>query len=254
MFVITGGGTGIGRALALNLASKGCSVLIAGRRQAMLDEVVAENPLKISAISVDLSNPSGRDDLLAHIGNKSLTALVHNAGILEPLRPLREISLPEWQFAQQVNVEAPLFLSQALLVNLKGGRVLHLSSAMAHMAAAGWGCYCVTKSALYMLYQMFNKEQSDIAFGSVMPGITDTNMQSLIREAEGLPDKDSAFFNRLYDESMLLSPETVAAFLSYLLLETSPDVFREKEWDIYDSKHHPHWLGEGIVPNVFGDA
>lgn len=253
MFVITGGGSGIGRALATTLASQKQQVLIVGRRQQMLDEVVMQSPDAISALCADLSLEIERDRLIEHLHGQQITALVHNAATLEPLKKLQQLSLSEWRQAQQINVEAPLFLTSALLPQLKGGRVLHLSTAMAHMASVGWGCYCVTKSALYMLYELFKKEETDVSFGSVMPGITETNMQLLLRSSSELSPEDKTFFNQLHEEKRLLKPQAVAAFLSYLLLKTSAEVFSEREWDIYDKSHHSEWRAEHSVPEIFGE-
>ncbi len=254
MFVITGGGTGIGRALALALAAKNYRVLIVGRREERLAEVASLAPEYIETISVDISVDADRAKLVKHIGDKPLSALIHNAATLKPLKKLEHVSLEEWQQAQKTNIEAPLFLTKALFENLQGGRVLHLSTAMAHMASKSWGCYCATKSALYMLYEVFKKEETGIAFGSVMPGITDTNMQALIRDSHELSEEDTAFFMRLHDEGLLLTPQTVAAFLCYLLLEVADDEFSGSEWDIYDRSHHHHWRADHIVPDIFGDS
>lgn len=252
MIVITGGGSGIGRALALELAERHEKVLIVGRREAQLQETKAAGKARIDYIVTDLSQEQGRQQLIEHLSGETLIkGLVHNAGLLEPLKPLSAVSLSEWRRAQSINVEAPLFLTQGLLHKLKGQRVLHLSSGAAHHPFSLWGAYCTSKAALYMLYQLFKKEEPDVLFASVMPGVTDTGMQDSIREATDMPKEELAFFRQLKKENKLLSPETVAEFLSWLLLDTDSERYIEREWDIYESWHHEHWVKKGVVHKVF---
>lgn len=255
MIIVTGGGSGIGRSLSHSLASRGETVMIVGRREEALKETSSFHPERITYIVCDVSDPSHRESMCKGFNDTpNIKALVHNAGILEPLKPLADVSLAEWQFSQAVNVEAPLFLTQALLPKLKGGRVLHLSSGAAHDAYSHWGAYCTSKSALYMLYRLFKQEVSDVLFGSVMPGITDTAMQDMIRCSDTLPKEVLRFFRELKSENKLLTTETVAEFLTWLLLDVSDKNYAEKEWDIYDATHHNQWLKKGEVPKVFSDA
>lgn len=254
MIIVTGGGSGIGAALAQALARRDEQVLIVGRRKEALKSISATFPEKISYVVADLSSSTGREKLVSHLKPlKRIKALVHNAGLLDPLKPLADVSLEEWRTAQAINVEAPLFLTQALLEKLQGGRVLHLSSGAAHGAYAHWGAYCTSKAALYMLYQTFKQEVPNVLFGSVMPGITDTAMQGLIRNSDNMPEDSLAFFRGLKEEDKLLSTDTVAEFLSWLLLQASDKAYSEEEWDIYDSSYHSKWLKKGSVPKVFDD-
>lgn len=253
MIIVTGGGSGIGKALAQSLANRQENVLILGRREDKLKETALFNPERISYHACDLSKPRSRDVFIKSLGVRYLKGLVHNAGLLEPLKPLSDISLSEWQRAQAINVEAPLFLTQGLLPRLKGGRVLHLSSGAAHDAYLHWGAYCTSKSALYMLYKLFKQEVSEVLFGSVMPGITDTAMQDIIRHADNLPNDVLGFFRTLKSQNKLLSTETVAEFLTWLLLDVPEQRYSNKEWDIYDPSHHEEWLRKGTVHKVFED-
>lgn len=251
MIVVTGGGSGIGQALAQSLASRGENVLILGRREDKLQETAKVSPKYISYLACDLSQADDRATFVRDLDVPSIKGLVHNAGLLEPLKPLADITLAEWQQSQAINVEAPLFLTQALLPKLKGGRVLHLSSGAAHDAYSHWGAYCTSKSALYMLYKLFKQEVPDVHFGSVMPGITDTAMQDIIRCSDTLPKDVLAFFRTLKTENKLLSTQTVAEFLTWLMLDVSASRYSENEWDIYDRSLHKEWLKEGVVPKVF---
>lgn len=251
MIVITGGGSGIGRALAIALAARDEAVTILGRRADKLDETQSHFPELINTLVADITRQSDLDELMLTLGaTTQLKALVHNAGRVDPITPISDLSIEAYQQSNQLNVEAPIVLTNLLRDKLTGGRVLHISSGVAHMPIASWGVYCMTKATLFMLYQMQKTENKDIHFGSVMPGITDTSMQEMIRHAETMSEGDKAFFMRLHQEGKLLAPTVVADFLAYILCDTSDETFSEKEWDIYETYHHSKWLKDGEVPSI----
>lgn len=250
MFLITGGGSGIGRALAQILVARNKKVLIVGRRESALTETAAFSPL-ITYLRADVTTREGRSQIVAYLEQfKELDGIVHNAGIIEPIAPIESISELMWQQILATNLNAPLFLTQSLISKLKNGRVLHIGSGAAHFPIAGWSGYCVSKAALSMLTQCWQLEHPDLALTSVMPGIIDTEMQQLIREAQFMHPEKLAFFKTLYEDNRLLSPVTVAAFLGWLLLDADPKLYSSKEWDIYDKSHHQYWLRD---PNKIPD-
>ena len=244
VFVITGGGSGIGRALAICLAEQKHAILIVGRRQALLDETAAHSPT-IQTCCADVSTADGRAKIVDALqSTSSLRALIHNAGVVEPIEAIGHIPEAAWEQTMATNLNAPLFLTQSLLEKLNKGRVLHIGSGAAYFPVVAWAAYCVSKAGLSMLTRACQLEFSpeNTAFTSVMPGIIDTDMQSLIRHARAMHPKKIEFFKRLYEDHKLLSVETVAQFLSWLLLSVSPAEFAAKEWDIYDRAHHSAWL------------
>lgn len=251
MFVITGGGSGIGRALAHVLADCQKQVLIVGRREACLQEVQQYSPL-ITYCVADLATTTGQEQLVQSLKTVShLEGLIHNAAIIEPIVLLQHIDHDAWRMAIETNLNAPLFLTQKLYSKLSHARVLHIGSGVAHFAVQGWGAYCVSKAALYMLTQCLQLESQDIAFTSVMPGIIDTDMQALIRSAAAMDQDKLNFFKGLKDSNRLIRPEIVAWFLKWLLLDLDKDRYVSKEWDIYDSSHHASWLKAGLsVPRL----
>ena len=247
MFVVTGGGRGIGSALAVALAARGKSVLIVGRHEDTLAETAATSSL-IDYICADVSTAQGRQQLATHLlPVPSIQGLIHNAGTIDPIMPVADIDEASWRACMAVNVDAPLFLTQLFLDKLVNGRVLNISSGAAHFPVAGWTAYCVSKAALSMLTRCWQTEFSHIAFASVMPGIIDTHMQAQIRAASHMNPEKLAFFKRLKHDNRLLTPTTVAAFLCWLLLDIAMPLYVSKEWDIYDGSHHSAWL---MPPNI----
>lgn len=240
LMVVTGASSGIGAALVTLLAQRGMTVIAAARRLAPLTALAEAHGDKVWPVAADVASEEGRAAIVEAVGGRKLRALVHNAGVLEPIGPLSEITLAQWRHSQAVNVEAPLFLTQALLESLAdGGRVLHVSSGAAHHPYQGWGAYCTSKVALYMLYQVLREElrARGIAVGSVRPGVVDTPMQTLIRSqsAERFPAVER--FIRLKAQGQLRSPEQAAAYIAGLLLELPAERFAEHEWDINDPAH-----------------
>ena len=130
--LITGGGTGIGRALAEKFAAKGWQVIIVGRRSEFLQDVVSQYPESILAITADVGKYVDRQTITSQV-QKPLHLLVHNAAVLGPVGPLLEVSLEDWRSHIASNVEGPLFLTQELLPKLvEGSRVIQISSGAAH--------------------------------------------------------------------------------------------------------------------------
>ena len=241
--LITGGGTGIGRALAERFADKGWRVTIVGRRLNLLQEVARDYPDKISIITADVGRNQDRQKIVAE-AKGTLDLLVHNAAVLGPVGPILDQSPEDWKSHMATNVEGPLFLTQALLPNLvENSRVVNISSGAAHQGIPGWGMYCTSKAALFMLGQLLKDElaQRNIWFGSVRPGIVDTPMQEEIRalKPESFPMVEQ--FRQYKATGALVTSELVAQYLEWLLLEVPGPQLGEQEWDIRDAEWQSAW-------------
>ncbi|MBK1674208.1 short-chain dehydrogenase [Ectothiorhodospira shaposhnikovii] len=243
--IVTGAGSGLGRALALDLVERGIQVLAVGRRQDALQETQNRAQAFIGTVSADIATETGRAAIVAAVESlQPLRYLIHNAAVLEPIGPLSDIKLAQWRLQQATNVEGPLFLTQALLPHLAAdARILHVSSGAAHRGLPGWGGYCTSKAGLFMLYQCLREELSPLGFhvGSVRPGVMDTPMQARIRESDESRFPGVERFRRLKAEGQLQPPERVADFLSWILLETGNRQFSEEEWDIDNEAQTRLW-------------
>lgn len=243
--VVTGGGTGLGRSLCHVLAARGMDVLAVGRRRQPLEETSSGYPKYIQPLTADVAEVRGREAVRGAVAERRVRCLVHNAGVLEPLGPLADVDLVQWRRAQSINVEAPLFLTQSLLDRLPGGRVLHISSGAAHHGYAGWGAYCTSKAALYMLYQVLSQELADrgITVGSLRPGVVDTPMQALIRNQSPETFPDVGKFLDLHASGKLEDPDRVAAFTAWLLLDVPEQEYGREEWNFGDVAQRAAWAG-----------
>lgn len=251
--IITGGGTGIGAALAKRLVSRSQKVLIVGRRANKLLETQNQcsDQSLIRTVVADVSKPEGRQAILDSLDKYEIVDnLVHNAAVLEPVGPLIDVTPEDWNKHMSINVEGPLFLTKILLPllsqkneNDKGGRVLHVSSGAAHHEYRGWGPYCTSKAALHMVYKVLAAELMPlgIAVGSARPGVVDTEMQELIRAKTEYEVPDVSRFKVMKEQGSLVDPDDVAKFLDWLLHATDDMEFSEKEWDIRDDESLYRW-------------
>ncbi|HSW86252.1 MAG TPA: SDR family oxidoreductase [Rhabdochlamydiaceae bacterium] len=240
--LITGASSGIGRELALVLAKQGKTVYAVARNEANLLSLKEEFPKFIHVIVADVATEEGRDKIKAIIpANIKISYLVNNAGVMAPSGYLESIDLTEWRHQMAVNVEAPLFLTTQLLPFLHNGRVLNLTIYASFNVSVGLGAYGISKAALNMMTQYLQVElkKYNIAVGSALPGIVETDIQKQLPKDKNIPIIKKVA--SLKAEGKMLSPQVAAAFLAWLLLETSDDQFSEKVWDIYDTTHHKHW-------------
>jgi len=239
--VVTGAGSGIGRAMAAELAGRGMSVVGVGRHAETL-AATGQSAGVFEPVVADLATVVGRAAVVEAVGDRAVRILIHNAGRLEPVGPLEGVSEEDWRLSFAINVDAPLFLTRALIPRLSGGRVLHVSSGAAHRPVPGWGTYCATKAALHMVYGVLVQELSGrgIAVGSMRPGVVDTPMQERIRAQNPRDFPGVERFRELKRSGQLESPERVGRFAAALLLDVDADRFSSQEWDI---REHGEMLG-----------
>ena len=254
--IVTGAGSGIGRATAAALCERGLDVYGVGRREGALRETAKRiGGDNFHAVVADVSTPEGRGAIADRIDGAASTVLVHNAATTGPLGPLDALTLDGFRETMASNVEGPLFLTKALMPKLaQGSRVLHVSTGGAHQGFDGMLSYCASKAALRSVYESLRDEHAGrVCFGSAQPGVVATEMMRSLVE-----DTDDSFAIRDYFTGLaeatpaggaatavpvdgLNSPENVARFFAFLLFDTNDDEFGEKDWDIRDEAHHGRW-------------
>ncbi len=162
--LVTGGGSGIGRALAE--AFHGCdnTVIIAGRRQAQLDETTAANPGMKSAV-LDIGDKQSIESFATHLKQQypSLNVIIHSAGIMR-LEYLTDNKLDDAEATVATNLLGPIRLNAALLPLLQAqsrASIMTVSSGLAFLPKAMAPTYCATKAAIHSYTQSLRYQLKD---------------------------------------------------------------------------------------------
>ena len=215
--LVTGAGSGIGRAIACLLAAQGMSVLLVGRREERLQEAVVKAGGAAQALPSDIATPAGVAAVVSALP-PALHVLVHSAGAFQ-YGPLESTADADWASLDAVNLRAPMLLTAACLPALRAarGQIVFVNSTAALRSAPGAGAYVATKHALRAATDVLRQEVNadGVRVLSVFPGRTDTPMQDAVLVAEGRPRNPDA----------LLQPEDVAAMvLAALVLPCRAEV------------------------------
>jgi NADP-dependent 3-hydroxy acid dehydrogenase YdfG len=210
--VVTGAGTGIGRATALALASRGAVVWLVGRRQKVLEEVAVEARSRGATALVCAADVSVADDirqLAARVSAESgrVDLLVHSAGIIV-LGPIATAPIEHLDRQYETNVRGPVQLTQALLplmMESGHGQIVFVNSMAGLQTGRNNGFYAATKFALKAVAEGLRAELNPKGFRviTVYPGRTATPLGRAVREMEGMP----------YEPEKLAQPDDVAAMI-----------------------------------------
>lgn len=241
--VVTGASSGLGKSLCLILAKNGIKVYAVARTRTKLLEL-NEQFANIEAINEDLSSVIGRKNVLKAIDSeKQIDYLIHCAAVVEPLIPITLIKETDWQKTIALNVEAPLFLTQDLLPKFEASKVLFVTSEPNIHPVQGASVYCISKSAINMVYQSFKNEipPNKALFGLVSPGLIDTPMQKKIRATDKSILPSVEVLIQLHNSGQLNQPDRSAKFLFWLLTEVEGEAFSSQCWDIYDETTRCQW-------------
>jgi NAD(P)-dependent dehydrogenase (short-subunit alcohol dehydrogenase family) len=186
--IITGAGSGIGRAAALALLSEGYSVVLAGRRRDALEKTVAEagpDGMRALVIPADVSDAASVRTLFdatkATFGRLDL--LFNNAGTSAPAIPLEDLTAEEWRRVVDVNFTGAFLCTQAAFRLMKGqtprgGRIINNGSISAHAPRPNSAPYTATKHAITGLTKStaLDGRKYDIACGQIDIGNAETDM------------------------------------------------------------------------------
>ncbi len=219
--LVTGAGAGIGAVAAKTYAAHGATVILLGRTanklEKVYDDIVAAGHPAPIIVELDLLTAEAdqysalSESILAELG--SLHGLLHNASLLGERTPIASASSKLWQEVMQVNVNAQMLLTQALLPALEcaeNASIIFTSSGVGRAGRAYWGAYAVSKFATEGLMQVLADElanASKIRVNSLNPGGTRTAMRATAYPAE--------------DPGTLPAPEEIMSLYLYLMGDES---------------------------------
>ena len=198
--VVTGGGSGIGRAVALGLAQEGYSVVVAGRRKEPLEATAAEGSrlgARMLSVPTDVTDPQSVRALFAETVKAfgRLDLLFNNAGSGAPPVPLEDLTYEQWSSVVDTNLTGAFLCTQEAIKLMKsqeprGGRIVNNGSISAHAPRPNSAPYTATKHAITGLTKSTSLDgrKYEIACGQIDIGNAATEMTR--RMAEGVPQAD----------------------------------------------------------------
>jgi 3-oxoacyl-[acyl-carrier protein] reductase len=209
--IVSGGGTGIGRAIAIALAKEGVKVVLCGRREAPLDEVVQE-VLGIGGQALGVQADISDDKDIDRVVNSALDVfgsvdiLVNNAGIGGG-GAIHTHSVREWDEILAVNLRGPFLMSRAVLPAMRSkrsGHIVNISSESGLEYYPEDGAYGISKHALNVLGEYIQRENQELGIrvDTICPGMVVTEMT---QGSQGL------------DETKCLYPEDISDLVIWLL-------------------------------------
>ncbi|RKO99733.1 hypothetical protein CXG81DRAFT_6080, partial [Caulochytrium protostelioides] len=227
--LLTGCTRGIGAGILKQLLSHEHVHVVGVSRSATCEPPTPGAAARFTYVAADLAQGAtaarAAVDAAVKTHNGQLDAVIHNAGVLEPLSRVATVDAVQWERAMTINTMSVLHLLQATLPALRTSRgtfVYNSSGAAAH-GYAGWGAYCTSKAAANMIIECAAAEEDAVTLLSVRPGVVRTDMQTVIREtaAGAMKPEEYAKFTAFHENDQLLSPEVPAAVFANVALAPS---------------------------------
>lgn len=216
---VTGASRGIGLETARQLVARGWKVGMAARSGTVAEAAESLGTDNAAAVQCDVADwnevKSACDIVSKRFG--TITALVNNAGVIDPVGRMADTDPAEWVHLLQINIGGPMNAARAVLPGmLKRGHgvIVNLSSGAAHTVVEGWSSYCSSKAGLNMFTRCLAAEYGPmgIRVHDFIPGLVSTNMLN------GAQKKFDNFVSRIGDEAKL-PPELPARCIAWLINE-----------------------------------
>jgi benzil reductase ((S)-benzoin forming) len=219
LYIVTGPTRGLGKALAEAIARNPENELICLGR-------APDAPVPGGArLEIDLTDTAAVekvcDRIEARIRGKRYekAVLINNAGVVEPVAPLEQVSAAELERNLVVNLVSPLLLMRRFLLATEGvagiRRIINVSSGAGRRPISGWTAYCAAKAGLDMASRVVALESESrrraVEVASIAPGVIDTDMQAVVRSKDEAVFADVERFRAMKQEGKLRTAESVAA-------------------------------------------
>lgn len=223
--LITGGGRGIGRAIAERLARDGIEIIVMGRTEAEIVAVARE--LRGQAIAVDLSSRASTDEALGKLASLAprIDILVNNAGIAESLPLARSVD-EMWDRQMEINATSAFRLCRALvppMVDRGWGRVVNIASNAGLTGYRYSAAYCASKAAMIGMTRSLAVDlaKTGVTMNAVCPGWVETKMASeavsRIVKTTGRSEADArTALEKMSPQGRMIAPEEVALVVGML--------------------------------------
>lgn len=218
--LVTGGGRGIGRAVALAFAAEGARVAVAARTRSEVDEVASACGAGALSLALDVTDPAACREAVARCESElgGIDVLVNNAGIASSHK-FTDIEPAVWDRTLQVNLSGPFHMTQAGLPGMLdrgSGAVIAIASILSKVGRPYTAHYAAAKHGLLGMMRSLASEyaRKGVTFNCVCPGFVDTPMTEqtvaniMARTGRSREDATSPLFT---PQGRLVTPEEVAA-------------------------------------------
>lgn len=195
--LVTGGGTGIGRAVARRFASEGAAVVVMGRRADKLDETAAASDA-ITTAPGDVSRPGdARRAVEAVVGRHGgLDVVFHAAGVIRRNERLDETSDDEWRHDMAINLDGVFNVCRFAIPHLERARgaIVLVASQLAHVGSPGYATYSAGKGGVLGLMRSLAIDlgPTGVRVNALSPGIVDTDFAYVGRDFDAVRDRIAA--------------------------------------------------------------
>ncbi|HEX3811465.1 MAG TPA: SDR family oxidoreductase [Mycobacteriales bacterium] len=226
--LVTGGGHGLGRSIAVALDAAGARVIVCGRDRGQLEETVGLLRSGRSAIC-DVADPASVDALAAELAGEEISILVNNAGIAGPTAPLTQVEPAQWDEVMAVNVRGTYLMCRAFLPSMVArgaGDIVNIASVSGKRPLIDRTPYCASKMAVIGLTTTLALEvgPSGVRVNSLSPGyvrgprMTGNLERNAARTGRSVEAVEREFVERTALHRMLEEDEVGAAVVAMLQL------------------------------------
>ncbi|MFC7459891.1 SDR family NAD(P)-dependent oxidoreductase [Hydrogenophaga defluvii] len=225
--LVTGGGQGIGAAIAQALVARGLNVTVLGRRLAVVQALADTNPEHLLAVSADVADPAQVAAAVAQAEARfgPVDVLVNNAGQAQTA-PFLKMDLALWHQMLSVNLTGTLVCTQAVLPGMVArgwGRVVNVASTAGQVGYAYVSAYCAAKHGVVGLTKSLALEMAKkgVTVNAVCPGYTETDIvresiERVVAKTGRSAEEARAEFVKSNPQGKLVLPEQVADAVAWL--------------------------------------
>lgn len=227
--VVTGGGSGLGAAIATHLVKAGARVALVGRRPQPLEDTAARLGDAAFPVVADVADPGAVEGVKARLAGEEVSILVNNAGIAGPVAPLVDIAPEEWDEVFAVNVRGTYLMCRAFLPGMiarRAGDIVNVASVSGKRPLARRTPYCASKMAVIGLTSTlaFEAGPFGVQVNSLSPGPVDGDRMDrnfrleAERTATSYEQAREAFVTRSAMNRMITEDEVGRAVLAMLAM------------------------------------
>jgi len=220
--IVTGAGTGIGRACALAMAAEGARLALVGRRREKIDQLAKELGGTTLPVVADVSKKMDIENLISATVSKfgSVNVLLNNAGILHP-GTVEQITEEQWDQTFNVNVRGLWLLSRAVLPHMRkngGGSIINIASVLGINGARNRASYAASKGAVVLLTKCMAIDHGadNIRVNAICPSFVETDLTAAVLSQVADPQAVRRERIAIHPLGRLGRPEDIAGLAVYL--------------------------------------